>query len=71
MNFKRLICKIFGHRLEEMEYYSEEYVTTSGNHQRGLRKTTKKHGKKKVVREYRMCKRCGAMIMVNEYKKTR
>lgn len=63
MKFKRLICKIFGHRLGKGTHETVEYVTM-GNQ-------GKKSRKKKVVRTFRMCKRCGAMIMVNKYKRAR
>ena len=71
MTFKRLICNIFGHQLGRERYEGVEYVTTSCNYQRGLRKTTKKHRKKKVVRVYRRCRRCGAMILIYKYKENR
>ena len=69
MNFKRLICKIFGHRLRDAEWYeSVEYVTIGdGKPYRG--KKSKKLRKKKVVRTFRKCRRCGAMIMVGKYNK--
>lgn len=69
MNFKRLICKIFGHRLGYERYKSVEYVTL-GN-RIGVGAKFKRHRKKKVVRIYCRCKRCGAMIMVDKYRKTR
>lgn len=62
MKFKKLLCKIFGHRLGKETYETVEYVTM-GNYR-------KKSRKKKVVRRFRKCERCGAMIMVgkrNEY----
>ena len=72
MSFKRLICKIFGHRLGELgckSAKSVEYVTL-GN-RIGVGAKSKRRRKKKVVRIYCRCKRCGAMIMVNKYRKTR
>lgn len=69
MTFKRLICKIFGHWLGKGECKSVEYVTL-GN-RIGVGAKFKRHRKKKVVRVYRRCKRCGAMIMVDKYKKNR
>lgn len=58
MKFKKLLCKIFGHRLGKETYETVEYVTMDncGN---------------KVVRTFRKCRRCGAMIMVNKYKRER
>lgn len=61
MKFKRLLCKIFGHRLGKETYKSVQYVTM-GN-------CGKKSRKKKVVRTFCKCKRCGAMIMVGKYNK--
>lgn len=61
MKFKKLLCKVFGHRLGEESYESVEYVTI-GNY-------GKKSRKKKVVRRFRKCSRCGAMIMVGKYNK--
>lgn len=69
MNFKRLICKIFGHMLGREWYDSVEYVTM-GN-RIGVGAKSKRPRKKKVVRIYRRCRRCGAMIMVKKYKRTR
>lgn len=69
MKFKRLLCKIFGHRLGRETYETVEYVTM-GNGMPYCGKKSKKSRKKKVVRTFRECKRCGAMIMVgkrNEY----
>ena len=69
MNFKRLMCKIFGHRLGKAECKNVEYVTM-GN-RIGVGAKSKRRRKKKVTRVYRRCRRCGAMIMVDKYKKTR
>ena len=69
MNFKRLICKIFGHRLGEAECKSVEYVTM-GN-RIGVGAKSKRLRKKKVVRIYRKCRRCGAVIMVHKFRETR
>lgn len=69
MTFKRLICKIFGHRLGRERYESVQYVTM-GN-RIGVGAKSKRLRKKKVVRVYRRCRRCGAMIMVDKYKKNR
>ena len=57
MKFKRLLCKIFGHRLGDW-YQSVERVTMGCYR--------KKSRKKKVVRTFRKCRRCGAMIMVKK-----
>lgn len=54
MKFKKLLCKIFWHRLGKEMYDTVEQVTI-GNY---------------VMRTFRKCRRCGAMIMVskrNEY----
>lgn len=59
--FKRLLCKIFGHRLGKGTYETVEYVRM-GNY-------GKKSRKKKVVRTFRKCKLCGAMIMVGKQNK--
>lgn len=67
MTFKRLICKILGHRLGSEWYSSVEYVTI-GN-RIGVGAKSKRRRKKKVVRTYRRCRRCGAMIMVGKYNK--
>lgn len=69
MNFKKLICKIFGHRLRNAAWYESVEYVTSGNHPSFNRRTVKKKRKKKVVRVYRKCKRCGAMIMVSKRNK--
>lgn len=69
MNFKRLICKIFGHRFGWERYESVEYVTMGTRIGVGVK--SKRRRKKKVVRIYRRCKRCGAMIMVRKYKQCR
>lgn len=61
MKFKKLLCKIFGHRLGEGTHETVEYVTM-GN-------CGKKSRKKKVVRTFRKCRRCGAMIKVGKYNK--
>ena len=61
MKFKKLLCKIFGHRLGKETHESVEYVTM-GNY-------GKKSRKKKVVRTFRKCRRCGALIMVGKYNK--
>lgn len=53
MKFKRLLCKIFGHRLGKEMYDTVEQVTI-GNY---------------VMRRFRKCSRCGAMIMVGKYNK--
>lgn len=60
MKFKRLLCKIFGHRLGDW-YQSVEHVTMGCYR--------KKSRKKKVVRTFRKCRRCGAFIMVKKYNK--
>lgn len=62
MKFKRLLCKIFGHRLGDW-YQSVEHVTM-GNGMPYYGRKSKKARKKKVVRTFRKCRRCGAMIMV-------
>lgn len=70
MKIKKLLCKIFGHRLRGAEWYeSIEYVTMGNGKYRD--KKSKKARKKKVVRTFRKCRRCGAMIMVNKYKRER
>ena len=69
MNFKRLLCKIFGHRLSREWYGSVEYVTMGSRI--GVGAKSKRRRKKKVVRTYRRCKRCGAMIMVGKVKQCR
>lgn len=61
MKFKRLLCRIFGHRLGKERYKSVQYVTM------GCYRT--KSRKKKVVRTFRKCRRCGAMIMVGKRNK--
>ena len=61
MKFKELLCKVFGHRLGNETHETVEYVTM-GNY-------GKKPRKKKVVRTFRKCKRCGAMIMVGKQNK--
>lgn len=66
MNFKRLICKVFGHRLGKKWYKTVKYVTM-GNGKPYYGKKSKKSRKKKVVRTFCGCKRCGAMIMVGKY----
>lgn len=66
MRFKRLLCKIFGHRLGDW-YQSVEYVTM-GNGMPHYGRKSKKSRKKKVVRTFRKCRRCGAMIMVKKEK---
>lgn len=58
MTFKRLLCKVFGHRLGKETYETVEYVTMGCYR--------KKSRKKKVVRTFRKCRRCGAMIMVGK-----
>ena len=58
MKFKRLLCRIFGHRLGRETHETVEYVTM-GN-------CGKKSRKKKVVRTFRKCGRCGATIMVDK-----
>lgn len=68
MKFKRLLCKIFGHRLGKEWRETVEYVTM-GNGKPYCGKKSKKSRKKKVVRRYRRCRRCGAMIMVGKYNK--
>lgn len=65
MKFKRLLCKVFGHRLGKGTHETVEYVTM-GNGKPYYGKTSKKSRKKKVVRTFRECKRCGAMIMVGK-----
>lgn len=67
MTFKRLICKIFGHWLCREWYESVEYVTM-GN-RIGVGAKSKRRRKKKVVRTYRRCRRCGAFIMVGKHNK--
>ena len=69
MTFKRLICKIFGHRLGGW-HKSVEYVRMGNGLPYGKR-TTKRVRKKKIVRIFCKCKRCGAMIMVSKYKENR
>lgn len=69
MTFKRLICKIFGHWLGEERYDSVQYVTM-GN-RIGVGAKSKRRRKKKVVRVYRRCRRCGAMILIYKYKENR
>ena len=61
MRFRKLLCKIFGHRLGKETHVTVEYVTMCN---RG-----KKSRKKKVVRRFRKCKRCGAMIIVGKRNK--
>ena len=61
MKFKRLLCKVFGHWLGKERHETVEYVRM-GNQ-------GKKSRKKKVVRTFRKCKRCGAMIMVGKCNK--
>lgn len=68
MTFKRLICKIFGHRLGKERYKSVQYVTM-GNGMPHYGRKSKKSRKKKVVRRFRKCERCGATIMVGKYNK--
>lgn len=68
MTFKRLLCKIFGHRLGKETHESVEYVTM-GDGMPYYGKKSKKSRKKKVVRTFRKCRRCGAMIKVGEYNK--
>ena len=70
MKFKKLLCKVFGHRLGKEWRETVEYVTM-GNGMPYLGKKSKKSRKKKVVRTFLKCRRCGAMIMVNKYKRAR
>ena len=65
MNFKRLICRIFGHKFGDREYTVVDYRRT-GNYQRGLKRTTRRNMKKKVVKEFCKCERCGAYIMFSK-----
>lgn len=67
MKFKKLLCKVFGHRLGRERYESVQYVTM-GN-RIGVGAKSKRLRKKKVVRTFRKCRRCGAMIMVGKYNK--
>ena len=60
MTFRELLCKVFGHRLGDW-YQSVEHVTMGCYR--------KKSRKKKVVRTFRKCRRCGALIMVGKYNK--
>ena len=70
MNLKRWICKIFGHWLGETEMLESVEYVTMGN-RIGVGTKSKRRRKKKVVRIYCRCRRCGAMIMVKKYKRTR
>lgn len=65
MKFKKLLCRIFGHRLGEEK--SVEYVTLCNRI--GVGTKSKRRKKKKVVRTFRKCRRCGAMIMVSKRNK--
>lgn len=70
MKIKRLLCKIFGHRLSGAEWYeSIEYVTMGNGKPYYYGKKSKKSRKKKVVRTFCKCSRCGAMIMVGKRNK--
>lgn len=62
MTFKKLICKIFGHRFGKWWYHTTEYRTMANGIGRG--KKSKRLRKKKVVTTWRKCKRCGAYIKV-------
>ena len=68
MKFKRLLCKVFGHWLGKERHETVEYVRM-GNGMPYDGKKSKKSRKKKVVRTFRKCKRCGAMIMVGKRNK--
>lgn len=68
MTFKRLLCKIFGHRLNWERYESIGYVTM-GNGKPYCGKKSKKSRKKKVVHTFRKCRCCGALIKVGKYNK--
>lgn len=63
MKFKRLLCKIFGHRLGKEWYTTTEYRTMANGIGRG--KKSKRRRKKKVVTTWRKCKRCGSYIKVS------
>ena len=69
MNFKRLLCKIFGHKLRDAEMYESVKYVISTNYPTAKRRTVRKKRKKKVVLVYRKCRRCGAMIMVSKRNK--
>lgn len=58
MKFKRLLCRFFWHRLGKERHETVEYVRMGCYR--------KKFRKKKVVRTFRKCRRCGAMIMVGK-----
>ena len=64
IKFKRLICKIFGHRFEVGLYESKETVTINNGLPSGCRTKTTRRKKKTVVKHWRKCKRCGAFIKV-------
>lgn len=68
MMFGSLLCKIFGHRVRGLGgYETMEYVTMGSRIGVGVK--SKRRRKKKVVRVYRRCNRCGAIIMVRKYNK--
>lgn len=60
MKFMRLLCRIFGHRLGKETYETIEYVRMGCYRKKSM--------KKKVVRTFRKCRCCGAMIMVGKRK---
>lgn len=64
MNFKRFICRIFGHR--PGGWYESVEDVTMGNGRFSHKKTKRARKKKKVVRTFRKCERCGALIMVGK-----
>lgn len=66
MKFRKLLRRIFGHRLGKETYETVEYVTM-GNGMPLYGRKSKKSRKKKVVRTFRKCRRCGAMIMVGKH----
>lgn len=63
MTFKRFLCKIFGHKYEIGLYKSEEYKTYNNGWPSGRKTKHKRAIKKRIVKHWKRCERCGAFIL--------